>query len=169
MRDAPTTAIPRAWQSHVLDAEGSVANPKAYVFAIIDAWRAAVKRRDIFASPGTRDGDPRRGLLDGATWQVSKLVVCRALNRSLDVETEIAALSRLLDGAYRTVADRAANNPDLRFETVNGKTHIVVTPLDRLEDTESLRHAGPRPTSGWLGGDWRRYSPSRTGQCFGSG
>ena len=78
MRDAPTAAIPKAWQPHVLDAEGRVTDPRAYVFAIIDAWRAAVKRRDIFASPGTRYGDPRRGMLDGATWQASKLVVCRA-------------------------------------------------------------------------------------------
>jgi hypothetical protein len=101
MRDAPTAAIPRAWQQHVLDAERRVADPRAYVFAIIDAWRAALKRRDIFARPGTRYGDPRRGLLDGATWQSSKLVVCRALNRSLDAETEITGLSRLLDGAYR--------------------------------------------------------------------
>lgn len=143
MRDAPTTAIPKAWQSHVLDAEGRVADPKAYVFAIIDAWRAAVKRRDIFASPGIRYGDPRRGMLDGATWQASKLVVCRALNRSLDAEAEINALAKLLDGAYRTVAERAASNADLRFETVDGKTRIVVTPLDRLEDTESLRALRP--------------------------
>jgi len=128
---------------HVLDADGRVADPKAYVFAIIDAWRTAVKRRDIFANPGTRYGDPRRGMLDGATWQASKLVVCRALNRSLDAETEIAALAKLLDGAYRAVADRAAGNPDLRFEIVDGKTRIVVTPLDRLEDTESLRVLRP--------------------------
>jgi len=143
MRDAPTAAIPKPWQPHVLDAQGRVADPKAYVFAVIDAWRAAVKRRDMFASPGTRYGDPRRGLLDGATWQASKLVMCRALNRSLDADTEIAGLAQLLDGAYRTVADRAASNPDLRFETVQGKTRIVVAPLDRLEDTESLRALRP--------------------------
>ena len=143
MRDAPTAAIPKTWQPLVLDADGRVADPKAYVFAVIDAWRAAVKRRDIFASPGTRYGDPRRGLLDGATWQESKLVVCRALNRSLDADTEIAGLARWLDGAWRTVADRAASNSDLRFETVQGKTRIVMAPLDRLEDTESLRALRP--------------------------
>ena len=82
-------------------------------------------------------------MLDGAAWQASKLVVCRALNRSLDAETEIAGLTRLLDGAYRAVAVRAASNPDLRFETVDGKTRLVVTPLDRLEDTESLRMLRP--------------------------
>ena len=53
-------------------------------------------------------------MLDGATWQASKLVVCRALNRSLDAESEIVALAKLLDGAYRTVTDRVASNPDLR-------------------------------------------------------
>jgi hypothetical protein len=143
MHDAPMAAIPKARQSQVLDREGRVADPKAYVFAIIDAWRTAIKRRDIFASPGTRYGDPRRGLLDGTTWQASKLVVCRALNRSLDAETEIIGLARLLDAAYRTVADRAASNSDLRFETVKGKTRIIVTPLDRLDDTESLRTLRP--------------------------
>ena len=143
MRDAPTTAIPKAWQPHVLNVEGRVADPKAHIFAIIDAWRAAVKRCDIYASPGIRYGDPRRRMLDGATWQASKLVVCRALNRSLEAETEITGLSQLLDGAYRAVAERAASNADLRFETVDGKTRIVVTPLDRLEDTESLRVLRP--------------------------
>jgi hypothetical protein len=142
-RDAPTAAIPKAWEAHVLDAEGLVADPRAYVFAIIDAWRAAVKRRDIFTNPGTRYGDPRRGMVDGATWQASRLVVCRALNRSLDAEPEIAGLTQLLDGAYRVVADRAANNPDPRFETEKGRTRIIVTPLDRLEDTESPRALRP--------------------------
>jgi len=52
MRDAPTAAIPKAWQPHVLDENGQVVDPRAYVFAIIDAWRAAVKRRDIFAKSG---------------------------------------------------------------------------------------------------------------------
>ena len=143
MGDAPTAAVPKAWRAHALDAQGRVADPKAYVFAVIDAWRAAVKRRDIFANPGTRYGDPRRGLLDGTTWQESKLVVCRALNRSLDADTEIAGLAKLLDGAYRTVAERAASNPDLRFETVQGRMRLVVAPLDRLEDTETLRALRP--------------------------
>src|SRR5208337_2785341 len=69
--------------------------------------------------------------------------VCRALNRSLDAETENIGLAQLLDGAYRTVADRAASSRDRRFESVKGKTRIVVTPLGRLEDTESLRALRP--------------------------
>jgi hypothetical protein len=45
---------------------------------------------------------------------------CRAFNRSLDAEAEIASLSQLLDSAYRTAAERAASNADLRFEAVDG-------------------------------------------------
>jgi hypothetical protein len=62
MRDAPTKAIPKAWEPYVLDAQGHVVDPRAYVFAIIDAWRGAIKRRDIFTNPATRYGDPRRGM-----------------------------------------------------------------------------------------------------------
>src|SRR3546814_1161359 len=41
--------------------------------------------------------------------------------------------------AYRHVVARAGHNPDLRFETVADKTGIVVTPLDKLDESESLR------------------------------
>jgi len=139
MDKAPTEAIPKIWHPYVLDDTGQVADSRAYVFSMIEAWRSAIKRRDIFIRPGLRYGDPRHGMLDGALWQASKLVVCRALNRSLDAETEIATLTKNLDDAWRTVSARAKDNADLRLETVEGKSRIVVTPLDRLEETESLR------------------------------
>src|SRR5271157_5715699 len=139
MRGAPTAAIPKAWRQHVLDQDGRMRDPKAYVFAIIEAWRLAIKRRDVFVMPGIRYGDPRRGMLEGESWQNSRLMVARALGRSLEADTEIDGLTGLLDEAYRHVAARAGDNPDLRFETVADKTEIVVTPLDRLDEPESLR------------------------------
>jgi soluble lytic murein transglycosylase-like protein len=54
MRDAPTAAIPKAWQQHVLDAEGRVADPRAYVFAIIDAWRVAAEQPLNASTPQIR-------------------------------------------------------------------------------------------------------------------
>ena len=139
MRDAPTAAVPKAWRTYALDETGRVRGPKAYVFAIIDAWRAALKRRDVFAAPGIRYGDVRRGLLEGAAWQESKLMVCRALNRSLDAHAELDNLSRLLDATFHQVAARMPDNPDLRIEIEDGKPVIVVTPLDRVPETDSLR------------------------------
>ena len=65
-------------------------------------------------------------------------MVSRALGRSLDGAIEIEALTPRLDDAYREVAARAGDNPDLRFETVDGKPEIVVAPFDRLDEPESL-------------------------------
>lgn len=139
LRDAPTAAVPKSWRRYVLDDEGKVADPKAYVFSIIAAWRVAIKRRDVFAAPGARYGDPRRGLLDGAAWQASQSMVCRTLNRSLDARAEIDALSQLLDTAYRNVAARVADNPDFRIEHVDGAPQIVVSALDKLDEPASLK------------------------------
>ncbi len=139
MRDAPTAAIPKAWRPYVLDESERVVDPKAYVFSIIDAWRAAIKRRDVFTEPGARYGDPRRGLLEGAAWTSSLPLICRTLNRSLDADLEIEGLTRLLDTAYREVNSRIDTNPDLRIEKVDGKSQIIVTPLDKLEEPDSLK------------------------------
>ncbi|KZL18396.1 Tn3 transposase DDE domain protein [Pseudovibrio axinellae] len=143
MRDAPTRAIPKPWRQYVLDQNGQVIDPKAYVFATIDAWRSALKRRDVFAKPGIRYGDPRLGMLEGSRWQEAKAMVCRSLRRSLDATTELNKLSDLLDKAYLRVADRVPNNPDLRIENSEGKPRIVVTPLDRLEEPDSLKKLRP--------------------------
>ncbi len=71
MPDAPTAAIPKPWRPYVLDEKERVVDSKAYVLSIIDAWRTAIKRRDVFTEPGARYGDPRRGLLEGAAWTSS--------------------------------------------------------------------------------------------------
>jgi TnpA family transposase len=139
MHDAPTAAIPKAWRAYVLDESERVVDPKAYVFSIIDAWRAAIKRRDVFTEPGARCGDPRRGLLEGAAWTSSQPLICRTLNRFLDADLEIGGLTRLLDTAYREVNSRIDTNPDLRIEKVDGKSQIIVTPLDKLEEPDSLK------------------------------
>jgi hypothetical protein len=139
MHDAPTAAIPKPWRPYVLDEKERVVDSKAYVFFIIDAWRTAIKRRDVFTEPGARYGDPRRGLLEGAAWTSSQPLVCRALNRSLDADIEITGLTQLLDTAYREVNARIDTNPDLRIEKVDGKAQIIVTPLDKLEEPESLK------------------------------
>jgi hypothetical protein len=43
-----------------------------------------------------------------------------------------------LDQTYRAVAARLPNNPAIRFETVNDKKELILSPLDKLEEPESL-------------------------------
>ncbi len=65
--------------------------------------------------------------------------MCRALNRLLDADLEIDGLTRLLDTAYREVNSRIDTNPDLRIEKVDGKAQIIVSPVDKFEEPESLK------------------------------
>ena len=138
MKDAPTTVLSRSWQPCVLDGGGKVADPKAYVFATIEAWHKAVKRRDVFAVPGIRYADPRLGMLERQAWQNAKGTVCRTLGHTLDGQAEVQRLAGVLDETFRRVAGRAGRNTELRFETEKGRRRISVARLDRLPEPQSL-------------------------------
>ena len=138
MKGAPTAVVSKSWQSCVLDGDGKVVDSKAYVFAAIDAWHSAIKRRDVFASPGIRYADPRIGMMRRQEWQNTKALVCRTLGRTLDGPTEVQRLVDLLDQTYAHVAARADQNPDLRLETEKGKPKTIVSPLDRMPESDSL-------------------------------
>ncbi len=138
MRDAPMGAVSRVWRRHVLDARGRV-DPRAYVFAVLESFREALKRREIFVSPSIRFADPRHGLLEGAAWAAARATVCRTLGRSADADVELADLERRLDRAYRQVDANLTGNPYLRFEQRHGREELVLTGLDRLPEPESLK------------------------------
>lgn len=65
--------------------------------------------------------------------------MCRSLGYSSNPEPVIAALSEELDQAYRTVINRLPDNPAVRFERINGKDELVLSPLDELEEPDSLK------------------------------
>ncbi len=92
----------------------------------------------MFIVPGIRFADPRHGLLAGATWESSRLTVCRSLGRSADARAELADLGQRLDRAWRQVAAGIAGNAALRIETRDGKDELVVSPLDKLDRPPSL-------------------------------
>lgn len=138
MKGAPTAVVSKSWQSCVLDGDGKVVDSKAYVFATIDAWHSAIKRRDVFTAPGIRYADPRIGMMGQQEWQNTKALVCRTLGRTLNGPAEVQRLVDLLDQTYAHVTARADQNPDLRFETEKGKPRIVVSPLDRMPESDGL-------------------------------
>jgi Tn3 transposase DDE domain/Domain of unknown function (DUF4158) len=138
MRDAPMGAVSRVWRRHALDARGRV-DPRAYAFAVLESFRAALKRREIFVSPSIRFADPRHGLLEGAAWVAARVTVCRTLGRSDDADVELVDLGRRLDRAYRQVAANLTTNPYLRLERRHGREELVLTGLDRRPEPESRR------------------------------
>jgi TnpA family transposase len=134
---APRNVITKPWQRHVLREDDSV-DPRAYTFCVLEGLRKALRRRDIFVSPSWRYADPRAGLLSGTEWETMRPIICRRLGLSADPVPALAALSSELDQTYRMVSARLSTNPAVRFETVGDKKELVLSPLDKLEEPESL-------------------------------
>ena len=137
--DAPTACVSAAWRRHVFgksakDVEAPVADNRAYVFAVLEAARKALKRRDLHVAQSLRFADPARGLLAGAAWDAARPAVLRALGRSEDGAGEVAVLADRLDAAYQCTLANLPGNADLRFE--DGAP--VLSRLDRLEEPDSL-------------------------------
>jgi TnpA family transposase len=134
---APREVITKAWKRHVVSKDGIV-DPRAYTFCVLDGLRKAVRRRDVFVTPSWRFADPRAGLLSGPEWEATRPIICRSLGLPAEPAPAISALTAELDQTYRAVAARLPNNPAARFETVNGKKELILSPLDKLEEPESL-------------------------------
>ena len=134
---APWDVITKPWKRHVVREDGSV-DPRVYTFCVLDGLRKALRRRDVFVSPSWRYADPRAGLLTGTEWEATRPIICRSLGLSADPAPTLAALTAELDQTYRAVAARLPNNPAVRFETVDDKKELVLSPLDKLEEPMSL-------------------------------
>lgn len=136
-QDAPLAVVSKPWQRHVLLEDGSV-DPRAYTFCALDELRTAIRRRDVFVSPSWRYADPRIGLLTGGEWDTARPIICRTLGFTSDPAPVLSALAQELDQTYRAVAARLPNNSAVRFETVDGRKELVLSPFDKLEEPPSL-------------------------------
>ena len=144
---APRDVITKPWQRHVLREDGSV-NPRAYTFCVLDGLRKALRRREVFVSPSWRYTDPRAGLLAGAEWETTRPIICRSLGLPTDPAPALAVLATELDQTYCAVAARLPGNPAVRFETTGDKKELVLSPLDKLEESASLWRYGRRSSPG---------------------
>lgn len=133
----PREVISKSWERHVLCGDGKI-DPHAYTFCVLDRLHAALKRRDVFVSQSWRYADPRAGLLDGTEWEATRPVICRTLGLSPEPVPVLKALAEELDQAYRAVAARLPENPAVRFEMVEGRKELILTPLDKLDEPASL-------------------------------
>ncbi len=137
IRDAPLDGIGAAWQSSVMRADGSI-DIRAYTFCTLDRLAKAIHRRDVFTKRSWRYADPRANLLRESEWKAMRPVVCRSLGWSPQPEPVLESLTNELDRTYREVALRLSKNAAVRFETVNGKKELVLSPLEKLEEPASL-------------------------------
>ncbi|GLQ91661.1 transposase [Dyella acidisoli] len=132
--DVPRDVIRKRWARYVIREDGTI-DHRAYTFCVLDELKIALHRRDVYITPSWKYADPRAGLLKGDEWENSRPIICRTLNLSPIASPTLTAITRELDETYRSVALRLPNNPDVRFE---GDGDLVITPLDKLDEPESL-------------------------------
>src|SRR6185312_15761043 len=130
---APLGFVPSGWRRQVKAADGGV-DSLGYRLCLLDAMRAGLRRRDLFASPSLRFADPRIGLLAGPAWEAARPSICRTLGLSTDGPAEVARLARRLDTGY---CDTAASLPNNAAVQVDGG-ELVLSALDKLEEPASL-------------------------------
>ena len=135
---APRDVIRKPWHRYVFPENGEF-DYRAYTFCVLNELHITLRRRDVFITPSWRYSDPRAGLLSNKEWESTKPIICRTLDLSDNHQPVLAALSEELDQAYKSVMARLPDNPAIRFETVKGKSEFILTPLDRLEESASLK------------------------------
>jgi Tn3 transposase DDE domain len=127
----------KAWQRYVVQKDGRV-DLRAYTFCVLKHLQTAIHRRDVFTRPSWRYADPRANLFSDAEWEATRPIVCRTLGLPPDPQPILESMAVELDKTYREVARRLPDNPDVRFEKINGTEELILTPLDALEEPLSL-------------------------------
>lgn len=136
---APLEVVNKAWRRYVLPtSDKQTIDQQAYIFCVLDRLRTALKRRDVFVSESWRYADPRKGLLSGTEWEAARPMICRTLGLLLDPKPLLDELASELDQTYRSVSARLPDNEAVRFEGPLGKEELILSPLDKVDEPESL-------------------------------
>jgi hypothetical protein len=137
MDDAPREVLTNPWLRMVFNDDGEL-DRRAYTFCVLERLRDCLRRRDIFVAPSSRWSDPRAKLLKDEAWASAKPQVCRTLNLEPSPDDEIANLKKELHDAYVRVSGNLPTNSEVRIEQEDGKDVLVLTPLDALDEPDSL-------------------------------
>lgn len=137
LHTAPTRVVKPAWRRLVLESD-EVIDRRYYTFCVLARLQESLQRRDLFVTPSERWHDPRASLLHGAAWDVVRPQVCRTLGHARTPETELEALGRQVDDAYRRTAANLPTNTAVRLERDGNHPTLTLSGLDKLDEPPSL-------------------------------
>jgi TnpA family transposase len=135
--DVALAVVPSTWRRFVTPAE-SVVDRRAYTVCVLDRLSHGLQRRDVYVARSKHWGDTRAQLLQGDEWTGARSKVCRMLNLPATVEPYLQLLRDELDEAYRHAIRNLKDSDTTRIESVAEKERIVISPLDALDEPESL-------------------------------
>lgn len=130
--------VPAGWWQRLVfkpgRSEGTV-DRAAYVFCVLEQFHRHLLRRDIYATPSGRWGDPRAKLLTGVAWDAAKGPALNALGLPDDPGELLAGHARDLDGAWRALA--AGLDIDTEAQ-VDSDWRLHAEKVDAIPDPPSL-------------------------------
>ena len=147
---APRGFVPRSWKTLVYDKstgrpspEGAVQaktlNAKTYVLCVAQQLYLALKARAVYAPLSLRHRNPRAGLLEGEVWEAKRVELARNLNMPLQAKPELERLEAALDSQYLQTLATLSTNTVLKMEKTSSGLQPILTPLEALETSPSLR------------------------------
>lgn len=142
---APLNIITLSWRKIVVNDTNNKINSCAYTFWVIERMIEALRHHDVYIANGehsnivSRYGDPRSQLLNGEAWDSVRFQVLRTLNLSSTAEETLKPLAEKLNKAYMQTAERWEANPNVRIEKFDGRDRLILSPLDSLEESKSLK------------------------------
>ncbi|MBA3748360.1 MAG: Tn3 family transposase, partial [Solirubrobacterales bacterium] len=117
--------VPAGWWRRLVYSadrpEGTV-DRAAYVFCVLEQFHRHLLRRDIYASPSARWGDPRSKLLTGPAWDAAKGPALNALGLPEDPRELLAEHAQELDGAWRALSDGLVADSEVHVDS-DGRLH----------------------------------------------
>jgi len=130
--------VPPGWWQRLVYSEGrpdGTVDKAAYVFCVLEQFHRHLLRRDIYASPSARWGDPRAKLLTGPTWDTARGPALNALGLPEDPSELLAEHADRLDGAWRQLADGLIAGSEVH---VDGEGRLHADKIDAVPDPPSL-------------------------------
>ena len=149
--------VPAGWWRRLVYSEGrpeGTVDKAAYVFCVLEQFHRHLLRRDIYASPSARWGDPRAKLLTGPAWDAARGPALNALGLPEDPRELLAEHSQELDGAWRALVRRPRRG--LGGPGRRGRAAA------RRQDRRGPGPAEPRGSAPAPGGDAPQGRSSRT-------
>lgn len=134
--NAPTEGMSASWKRLVF--KGDKINPCPYTFWVIEKMLGGIKNNDIYLTNSDRYNDPKSKLLQGEAWESIRSKILSTLGWSANVKESLNPLKENLDTAFKNTIKNWDNNSSVRIEMNRGKEQLVLTPLDRLEEPNSL-------------------------------
>lgn len=144
VEDVDEGLVPAAWQAAVFGRDGTEVNREAWILCVLEQLRLHLRRRDVFAAPSARWGDPRAQLLDGEQWEQVRDRALIGLGLDGPVDERLRGRAGALDAAWMGLAEnleKTGSDGPVRLESSgkDGRTRLVIDRLDALDIPESLR------------------------------